>query len=472
MTVIPNHVLRFTRRGTRPRTAWPWHPDIAAVLMALLVFLSGCTVHPRGESLERAAATQAGKPYERPFEQRQLPVLTPNASADDLVRYALLSSAQVEQSYWEWRAALEQIPQDGTTKATPAITLTSMLDSGNSSWASNALGIGSDPMADIEGPGKLPVAARKALQDARAAGIRFEKAKFDVRNKVLAAYYDYALTAEELRLEETNAALLGMAAKNIEFRIASQGALQQDLLRTANDLEMSKNEIAGMRANLAVQLATLNGILNRAPDAALVPPAALPPTGAIGLKDDEILAKAALYNPELRALAQEIAGKQDAIKLAKLQYVPDFSINLSSDLAGVTQTFIGSVTVPVARYQAIEAGIAQAQANLHAAEAMRRQSGNDLRAQIVIDLAMIRDTQRQVDLLQKSIIPRAQVIITTLRTSYADGRASLLDALDAQRSLLALGKLSAQMQIEHAKRVADLEAIAAIPLHGAQKAGT
>src|SRR5580692_8772981 len=164
---------------------------LGAMAIASIAALSGCTVHPRGEATQRAAAVEVGKPFEKLFEQRQLPVLNSDATPEELVRYALLTNGQVEQRYWEWRAAIEQIPQDGTTKTTPTSTLSSMINSGQTAWDTTTLGIGNDPMADIEGPGKLPVAARRALELARAAGIRFEKAKFDVRNNVLTAYYDY-----------------------------------------------------------------------------------------------------------------------------------------------------------------------------------------------------------------------------------------------------------------------------------------
>jgi outer membrane protein TolC len=432
--------------------------------VALVVLLPACTVYPRGEATERAAATEAGKPYERPVEQRTIPVLAPDAGPDDLVRYTLLANAQVEQSYWAWRAALEQIPQEGTTKATAAITLNSMIDHGASSWEMNSLGVGNDPMADIEGPGKLSAAARRALEEARAAGSRFDKARFALRQKVLTAYYDYALTAEELRLAETDAGLLALARNSIEFRISSQGAPQRDMLKISNEIEISTNNIANIRSRLSAGLAALNALLNRDPGAILQPPAQLPAARLPGVSDEELLARAARFNPELRALADEIAGKKDAIQLAKLQYVPDFSINLTGDLAGAAQDIVGSLTVPALRYNAIEAGIFQAQADLRAAEAQRRQYAADVRAEVVIDLLLIRDAQRQAAVLQKSIIPRAEAIVESTRTSYSDGRASLLDMFDAQRSVLALRRLLAELRMTREKHLADLEMIIAAPL--------
>ena len=86
----------------------------APLAATLLIILTGCTVHPQGESQERLAAKQQGAPYVKPFEHRPPTTLPANPTPDDLVRVALLNNADLEQKYWDWRSAIEQITQDGT----------------------------------------------------------------------------------------------------------------------------------------------------------------------------------------------------------------------------------------------------------------------------------------------------------------------------------------------------------------------
>ena len=90
--------------------------------LSLVAALTGCTIHPAGERAEREAALQAGKPFTRPVEDQKLPPLPDNPTPDDLVQYALLRNADLEQRYWEWRSAIEQIPQDGTQASTLALS--------------------------------------------------------------------------------------------------------------------------------------------------------------------------------------------------------------------------------------------------------------------------------------------------------------------------------------------------------------
>lgn len=144
--------------------------------------------------------------------------------------------------------------------------------------------------------------------------------------------------------------------------------------------------------------------------------------------------------------------------------MPDFSVSASTDVAGIAQTLTGMVTVPLLRYQAINAAIAQAEANLKSTDAMRRQTRNDLNAQIVMDISTLRDADRQLDLFEHTVLPRARQVVTVARSAYESGQSTLLDLLDSQRSLIVIQRLVTNLRIAREKRLADLEAIIARPL--------
>src|SRR5882757_9938573 len=126
--------------------------------------------------------------------------------------------------------------------------------------------------------------------------------------------------------------------------------------------------------------------LSRPADAPLPVPMELPASHPLVYGDGELVELAAKQNPELIALADEIRGQGQGIRLAKLQYVPDFNLSVGTDLMGVTQSLLGQATIPILRYEALNAAVAQAEANLRASEAMRRQAGNDLTAQVIADI--------------------------------------------------------------------------------------
>jgi cobalt-zinc-cadmium efflux system outer membrane protein len=420
-----------------------------ALAFPALIALAGCTVHPRGEQAERNTAQEAGKPFSQPASHRSAPPLSENPTEDDLVRYALLTNGELEQRYWEWRSAIEQIPQDGTQATNLALSAGTSFTNGSTRLDSTTLSLGNDPMADILLPVKLSTTAQRALENARAAGRRFRKTQFELRAKVLSAYADYALTAELIRLEQSNAELLQTTAMVVEAKNRAGAAGQQDLLKARNELDLSRNGIANMQAQLPARRAALNALLNRPADAPIPVPSRISSPRPLIEDDRQVLKLAADRNPEIAALTDEIAARKQSIAIAKLQYLPDFSITAGTDLAGVTQSLMGMLTVPLLRYQAINAAVAQAQANWRATEAMRRQTGNDLAAQLVMDLSTIRDADRQLDLFEHTILPRARQAVTVARAAYESGGSSLLDLLDSQRSLIAIQRLVAALQATH-----------------------
>jgi outer membrane protein, heavy metal efflux system len=440
------------------------------VTVVLLVGLAGCTIHPPGEREERATAVQMGKPFEKPIEVRQIPPLPANPTSDQLVEYALLSNAELEQHYWEWRSAIEQIPQDATQTTTLNVAAGTSITDGHTSWGSNSLTLGNDPMTDIKWPGKLDAAAKQTLENARATGQRFIRAKYDLRYKVLSAYYDYALNAELIRLEQSNQQLLRTIASLAEARNRAGRSGQQDVLKSSNEADVSGNDIANMRSQLPSQRAAINALLSRPADAPLPVPTKLPALRRVVYGDGDLVEMAAKQNPELIALADEIRGRDEGIRLAKLQYVPDFNLSVGTDLMGVTQSLLGQATIPILRYEALNAAIAQAEAKLRASEAMRRQVGNNLTAKAIADITIIRDAGRQLDLFDHTILPRARQVVNVARTAFETGdasetdAASLLNLLDDQRSLIAIERFAAKLRITQATHLAELESITASDL--------
>ena len=431
------------------------------ILLVVAMTLTGCTVSVPGESEERASAFRLGKPFAKQFEIRDIPPLSVSPTPDEIVARGLLTNAGLEESYWTWKAAIEQIPQDATQSTSINIAAGAAVTNGRASWKTSTLTLGNDPMTDIKWPGKLDTAGRQALNNARAAGHRFVKAKFDLRSQILGAYYDYALTGELIRLEQSNQQLLELTASATasRHRVGSAGRL--DVLKANSEVDLSRNQIANMRAQILSQLAGLNAMLGRPSDAPLPVPGELPSARTIAFPDAELLYLALRNNPELIALSDEGRSRQQGVGLAKLQFVPDFNLNLSTDPVGIAQSILAQMTIPIFRYQAIAATIAQAEANLRLTEATRRQMESDLSAQIVLDLTTVKDLDRQLDVFEHLVLPRARFAVDISRSSYENSHASLLDFLETQRSVVAIQRLVANLRAAREKRLFDLEAIVA-----------
>ena len=433
------------------------------IAVALLALASGCALHPEGEDAERERAAEQGRAYEKPWETRELPPLPPNAPWKEILRRAFLANGELEARWWEWRAALERIPQEASPRTTAAFFFEHMIQGGDSTaWERTFLGAGNDPMFNIPWPGKLTTAGRRALEEARAAGLRFERSKFDLQRRVVESYQEWALLGERLRIGETRLALLTAVRAAAEGRTSAGRGAQYESLEAHTQEDLARNALESLRARVPVERARLNALAGRGADEPLDLPAGMPAPRTLAHSEAELIRLAAEKSPEVLALAREMEAGKEAIHLAELEFVPEFGLSGGADLGGIAQTIGGMITMPILRYEAIRGGIEEARARLEAASAMRRQASSDAAARMLLDLRGLSDTERQITLFQGSIIPRADMAQASARAGYTSGAVSLRDLLESSRMLLDAREMLAQLLAEREKLLADLEALAAV----------
>ena len=434
---------------------------------ALLVFLAGCALRPAGEKQERAALAQAGKPWEQPAEP---PALPQAPTLDDYLHRAFLANADLQAQYWQWRAAVEQIPQDSSWPRV-AVPFSVMFTKQNMSlWDRTTLGVQNDPMSNIPFPTKLATAGRRALDEARAAGERFRVAKFRLQGQVVSTFYDIALLAETIRIQQDQVALLTMIAQQTASRVETAAAAQADLLNAQTELDLARNDLANLNAREPGLVARFNALLGRMAQAPVPLPAALPSPRPLPVADDKLIQLGSERSPELAALAQEVAGRTDALSLARQAYLPDFA--LMASITGNVQQMVGGMIMLPTQLEANKAGIEQARANLKAAEAARTQYARDLAASFILNLYVLRNDERQIELFQNAILPRSQQAIKVAQTAFANSRLSFAELIGAQRALLDARLVLAQLRTEREKALSAIETWSAVDVETMQPGRT
>lgn len=427
---------------------------------------ASCAIHPPGEREERERALEAGRAFE---EEAEPPPLPEEPAPEDYLRRAFFASAMLRQRYWEWRAALERIPQEASPPNV-ALTFSYLFNDDNlKAWDRTTLFLSNDPMTNIPLPSKLATAGRKALEEARAAGLRFEAEKFRLQAEVLSLYQDLALHAELIRLQVERVDLL--ALREGETRAAVQtGRLRvEELLEAQTDLDLARNELANLHSQLPPLVARMNTLLGREPGALVPLPPGLPEARAFLASDAEILQLAAEKSPELAALAREVAGKEEALVLALKNRLPD--INPFVSITGSVSQTLGAMLVLPTRVEAIRAGIEEARALLRAAQAERDQYARDLAASFVLNLFVLHDAERQSALFAGTLLPRAELLVGTERASYLSGRATLAELVETQLTLLDARLAFAELRTEREKALVSIETWSALDVEALHSVG-
>jgi len=268
-----------------------------------------------------------------------------------------------------------------------------------------------------------------------------------------------ALTEELVRIERDNLTLLKLVRDSAADRAQAGGPLQ-DLFKAMIESETSENELATLEAKARSMRSTLNGMLGRQANAALSLASGLPVPRAVPADDSQLLAVGVAQNPELAALAQQVHGRADAVELARLAYLPDFS--LSASITGDISQSVGLMLMLPTRVPAIRAAISESQDMVRSSEAMLRQTRQDRAASFVANLVLMRNAERRTQFYGERIVPAAQQLVGSSRSAYAAGTIGFADLIDSQRMLLAVRRMVAEARVEREQRLTELEALAGV----------
>jgi outer membrane protein TolC len=435
---------------------------VSCLLITVTGFaLSGCVLTPRGTAAERERLAEAGAAWEPPPEERALPELPASPDWPELLRHAFLANGDLEAAYFEWKASLATIDVEaGWPNSNVMLGYDYMFSPGQmKAWDRSTVRVGFDPMQNVSLPPKVMVQGRIALEQARAAGQRFESAKFALQRQVLEEWFEFAATAERLRLAREDAdltsALAGAATARLEAGAAQRTLVEADMARIS-----AEDEIRRLEADVSARRARLNALAGRASDAPLDPPAALPPPRPLTAPDDVLLAMAVDANPELAALASEVAGRDDALDWARLQYLPD--INPFVVFSGNSVQAVGTMISLSTQLPQIWGRIDQAKAMLRAGHAELEQRHRDRGADFVATLVLLRDSERQIELLERQLLPAAEAATGAGRVQYEGGTLELADLIGAERAPLQVRALAAEARALREARLAALEELAGV----------
>ena len=447
------------------------NPFVITAALAAPVLLSGCVLAAGGAKQEKAALLDAGRPYTRQFSQRTLPEVAADADWRDILQRAFLANGELEAAYFEWAAAVARIRQAGAYPNTPVAVGFEYMFSGENikAWDRTAVTVGTDPMENLAFPTKTYQAAKVALADARAAGRKFLAAKFDLQRRVLSEYLDYALLAEMGRIQRDNAALLKLVFDTAISRVQA-GAAQQEVLRAEIAYRLAEDELKVTEADLPRKRAVLNALMGREPDATLSPPQRIPPPRTVAADDARLLSIAVNSNPELAGLSRQVQGRRDALELARMRYIPD--INPVVGFTGGVEQLVGAMVSLPTVLPEISGAIKEARADLRRMQAMYRQTRLDRGASFVAALHALRNSERQVEVFETRILPRAEQAVRVAHQSYAAGGTTFTDLIDIQRTLLDVRLMIAEVKAAREKSLAELEALAGVDIETVAPAAT
>lgn len=326
--------------------------------------------------------------------------------------------------------------------------------------------------------GRLSGRETMAGAEAEALWFAWQNRQLQLSREVALGYYDFAMNTKAIGLTAANLDLLQQLDPIVEERIRTGGQLNA-LLRLRVETGRLADQLATLRqrqpqlaARLAAQLALDPAADLPPPDwDPLAAPAAAEPPDPAGL-----LEAIDTHNPELQMLQRRLDSAAARRELARLESRPDFTVGINyidtaparltpvpADSGRDPWSVFVAVNLPVWR-ERTHAARREARALEEAADADLADRRRSLHADARAAAAALADARRRIALYRDDLLPLARQAEENTRTAYESGSATLLDLIDAERSLLDLELALARAATDAAQRRVTLLALANQPL--------
>lgn len=406
-----------------------WLGTSAGLLVAVIV-LAGCKGIPtQGERSARKDARAVAQVFRPDGQRPALPELSTNSALGDFLRYAMLNQPQVEAAYFDWRAAVERITVE---RSLPDPRLTFQTD-----IADIVMSLMPGLMVDIPGPGKLKWAANVATAESQGRYFQFEASVLQTAFAVKKAYYQLYFLEDRIRVNQQTLALLTEVEKLARAQNGVGKGTLQDVLRAQIEQERLVTEITNLEDSRNALLEQFKAALGLTPDQAAPPVPNQFESTSLDLTSDQLLATALARNPRLKAMEAEVRRAEASLRLAYKARVPDFNFGIEADVKASPLFFRpqAGMTLPIWRDK-IAAQIAGAQAMKSAATARLTAEQIMLAVDFAEKSFMYREANRNVQLLQNSLLSKARQSLEAGRAGYTAGTVEFINFIDAERTLL------------------------------------
>jgi outer membrane protein TolC len=383
----------------------------------------------------------------------ELPELGEGATLADYVAYAELRNPGLAAAYAEWRSSLERVAPAGALPD-PQLSYGRFLQS-----VETRVGPQRQKLALAQ---KFPWRGKRRLRSevAREAALAKERGYWDARlalvRELKQAYGELYYLGRAIEITRGNYALLEQVEPVLRIRFQGGTGSHADLLRVQVELGKLEDHLVSLEDRARPLRAKLNALLARPADAPLPWPSSLPEV-PVELDKERLLALAFERNPRLLRLAAQRSRAELATALAGKAFYPDVMVGFEAvdtgraTMAGVEDSgkdpLVAKVSLNLPIWQGKYRAEQQA-ARLQTAVATRtiEDLRNKIESRLENALYQLRDAERRRELYGTSLVTKAEQALHVTMEAFVSGRASLIDYLDAERTLLGF-----QLALERAR---------------------
>ena len=287
-----------------------------------------------------------------------------------------------------------------------------------------------------------------------------------LRHDLRVAYFNIGLARNSLALGQQVAGQAKELADIARERFEAGDIAQFEVLQANLAFDRATNYLARLENTERIALATLNQLLNRAPDAPLdLRDTLFVKTAPVSTSD--LIGRSLASNVDLRTAEQQIKTEQSRLKLARAQRVPDLTLEPgleAHDSAFEKPGFKMQVTMPLPIFNRGSAEIKRSSAMLEQLEAERDATRQRVSSDVGRAALNLESARKQVEFYESKLLPDAERVRELANEAYRIGQTSLLSVIDATRNALEVRQAYLQALFDYQTALADLEQAAGVKM--------
>ena len=382
----------------------------------------------------------------------------------EYLRIAALHSPGLEAAFEQWKAALEQIPQ-ARALPDPHFTYSYFIEEVETRVGPQRQRIGISQVFPWFGTISARTDASAAA--ARAAKKRYESRKLQLFYEVKNAFFEYVYLQRAIEIAREELDLMRHLEEVVRNKYVTATASHPDIIRAQVELATLDDKLQTLQQLRTPIVARLNAILNR-PSGSMLPWPSHELESPPVVDRADVFAALSAQNPELQALDFDLESATSRIELAKKRFYPSLGVGVdwidtgNAAMPGVEDSgkdpviLMFSMNLPLWR-KSYGAAELQARAEARRVAHDRKQTENNLVAQVERILYDYEDSGRKIALYGGTLVPKAADLVGASETAYASGTVDFLSLIDAEQTLLRFRLQHERALTDRNQKLAELE---------------
>lgn len=357
---------------------------------------------------------------------------------EDLVQETLRNNPEIKASISRWKASSMRPSQEGSLP-------NPIIGSRFKNVGFTDITQGTDPRTDIQAfivqeipfPGKLSSREKVAKEKSEAQKWMSDATTRKVIAELKEAYYKWFLINKSKEITEENKQLLQDFVKVAEVKYEVGNGIQQDVLKAQVELSTFIERIELLNKKEEIIKTKINTILNRSPNSEFGKPLENLEKSELKFNQSELNVIIQEKSPELNAKSEFVDSSEEALNLAKKQYMPDFVVNGtyfnrdggSGNLDDIWEIGVG-LRVPLYFWRKEKFGVDEATFNLREAKENYEYSKNELYFKANDYYLSAKTADKLTELYSSGIIPQSRLSLESAISSYQVGDVDFLTLLN------------------------------------------